>query len=385
MEAPMAEEPQDAKFDTSDLETTAAETPKAKRKRAEAKVEPAPKSSGAARPLPGVHERPKKGRKASSEGKLNATASGEIGVASDVEESLQELRDIQKARVQEEEEAEWETTIAAAKKRAAEEEEKANTVEIEAEPMSDAEREDLEWDKKIGEAKLREELKANREAPVSEDMRAAHENLDRKSDAEVDAEGYRRIGMKQVAEDASSKLYEIRKKKEAKEAAKKDIIAPSGFRASEEAWFKQGEEDEARQMAEARATIERGGKGELMVETTEDWAANVADAGKLLKGGDLSPRDFNLGDYEYLLKERIRIDTELEHAGWWQARKLRKDLEKIMKGGYQAPGSQGLSHYEGLLLQAKSGEGAMKADARDKAEKNRKPSFWERLRMDKGR
>ncbi|HTK59753.1 MAG TPA: hypothetical protein VL283_00965 [Candidatus Baltobacteraceae bacterium] len=389
MEAPMAEEPKESqKFDVSDLETTAAETPKAKRKKAAmTKVERTPAKPGKKKPLPGVatsdvadaldmvretaEESEWDAKIAEAKRKAAEEETSAVPAKSEVEESLKELRGIA-------EEREWERKIAEAKTKADEE---GQVIEFEAEPQSEAERKEEEEPY----AEISVEPGSEAEEMSEEDRalaayREAHPVL-------TDNEGYRKLGMKQQAEEALSKGYEARKKREAKEAAAKETVNARGFTDKEEAWFKKGEEDEARQMAEARATIERGGKGELMVENPEDYAANLADAAALVKKGELSSRDFSLADYEYLLKERIRIDQELEHAGWWKARQLRKDLAKIQKGGYGgASGSQGLDDYEKEIMAVKTGAGAARLDAAEKnAPAKKKPSFWERLRMDKGR
>ncbi len=377
----MAEGPLDSKFDTSDLGRAAAEAPKSKKKRSEPEAKPA--KTKAEHPLPGVHDRPKKARKAG--GAKSGASTHEEAPKSEVEESLAELRNIN-------EEREWEKAAAAAKKKIDEE---GQVIEFEAEPASQAELEDAEWEAKISAAKKRDaeqgeepyasyELAAPEdEAEASEDGRAlaaykeAHPVL-------TDAEGLRKLGLKAQAEEALSKGYEARLKREAKERAAKETAGPSGFTAKEDAWFKAGEDEEARQMAEARATIERGGKGELMVENPDDIEANVKAAADLMKKGDLSPRDFSVEDYAYLLKERVRIDKELEHAGWWKARGLRKELAQVLKGGYNgAP--NGLESYEKQVMDAKLGNGAMKRVEAEKSAPAKKPSFWERLRMSKGR
>lgn len=284
------------------------------------------------------------------------------------------------------------------------EEPEGEVIEMEAEPASAEEREEMEWQEKLEEAKKRDFLagaaafaKEQAEKPADADLSAAYDAAMEQSEEDralaaykeahptlSDNEGYRRLGMKQQAEEALSKGYEARKKREAKEAAAKEKVGASGFTEKEEAWFKAGEDEEARQMAEARATIERGGKGELMVENPDDVEANVKAAADLMKKGDLSPRDFSVEDYAYLLKERVRIDKELESAGWWKARGLRKELAQVLKGGYNgAP--NGLEGYEKQVMDAKLGSGAMKRAEAEKAAPAKKPSFWERLRMSKGR
>ena len=294
----MAEEPQDSKFDVSDLETTAAETPKAKRKRAELKAEPLPKPEGKGGHLPGVHERPKKGRKVSSEGKLNASVSGEIGGMSDVEQSLQELRDIEKARVREEEDVEWEAKIAETKK----------TIQ-EKEDLKTREREDAEWEAKIAESKKAadEQERAERIARMGARVDQAMEEEDRPK-----------------------------------------------FTEGEQAWFKQGEdekhvsalaakqhEEEGRKIEDVRRQISESydkKTRETILDTDQEVEAAAKQAEAMVASGRLNSEMFNAKDYRYLLVQQARIDNELETAGWWAARKLRSEMKEIRKelDGYES-------------------------------------------------
>ena len=308
---------------------------------------------------------------------------------SDVERSLSEVKSMAARRAREDKG--WDEKIAKAKSRLGEEKEVSDedivSSEDEEKDVAESDIIGSEDEPEYAEYSVAEQPKKDEEE-MDEEERAlaaykeAHPVL-------TDNEGYRKLGMKAQAEEALSKGYEARRKREAKEAAAKEKVGPDGFTEKEAAWFKGGEEEEASQMAEARATIERGGKGELVVEDAGDIAANVQEAAALFKQGDLSPRDFSVQDYEYLLKERVRIDKELEHAGWWQARKLRKELAQVQKGGYNgAP--NGLEDYEAQIMAAKQGNATARQVEKEQAAKAsgappKKPSFWQRLRMDKGR
>lgn len=286
----MAEEPQDSKFDVSDLETTAAETPKAKRKRAELKAEPLPKPEGKAGHLPGVHERPKKGRKVSSEGKLNASVSGEIGGKSEVEEALEMVRETA-------EESAWDAKIAESKKTIQEEEERQA-----------AGREDAEWEAKIAESK-------------------------KAADEQERAERIARMGAR------------VDQAMEEEERPK--------FTEGEQAWFKQGEdekhvsalaakqhEEEGRKIEDVRRQISESydkKTHETILDTDQEVEAAAKQAEAMVASGRLNSEMFNAKDYRYLLVQQARIDRELETAGWWAARKLRAEMKEVRKelDGYE--------------------------------------------------
>jgi len=442
-EAPMAEEPQNKhSFDLSDVEAEIAETKKSTKRRSKTPppIPEAAKKAHAkkriAAPVPPEARAKKSAKKdapvinrikpfvPSDEQKevanflhLREKAKQEAEAEdmtdqldpddSEVKEALESVRQTAEesawdAKIAEakgklaEEDAEWEAKIGEAKKKVADDELrkklpkippfKDNRVAAPPEGAEVPEYEEMTVESPDDEPYEEMTIEAAKdEEEMSEDERAlaayreAHPVL-------TDNEGLRKLGLKAQAEEALSKGYEARLKREAKEAAAKEPVEASGFTGKEAAWFKKGEEEEARQMAEARATIERGGKGELMIETPADIAGNVKEAGALLKAGDLNQREFSLQDYEYLLKERVRVDEELEHAGWWRARQLRKDLAKIQKGGYDgASGSQGLDDYEKQIMAAKSGNGAMRLAAKEQSAPEKKLSFWERLRLGKGR
>lgn len=203
------------------------------------------------------------------------------------------------------------------------------------------------------------------------------------------AEGDLRRGERDAREEASSRLYEARRKRETREAsAREEQAAAGGFTARDEAWFKAGEEADAQAIAATRAELERGGSPapRAVLESPKDIAAEVKKAETLLRQGDLDPRTFSLADYAYLLKERVRIDAELEHASWWQARKLRKELRQALTGGYGgASGSQGLDDYAKQVSDAQLGNGALRRNEAERAAPPKKPSFWERFRMGRGR
>ncbi len=349
----MAEAPNESrKFDVSDLETTAAETPKARKKRAEAKHEPLKiaKPVSTEDSLPGVHE--KKTRKRT--GKRSADLEAPSG-KSEVQEALDMVRETA-------EESEWDAKIAKAK--AALE----APVEVADEDVISAEEEPY--------AEISIEHAKDDDKELSEDERAlaayreAHPVL-------TDAEGYRKLGLKQQADEALSKGYEARKKREAKEAAAKEPLAPSGFTEKEEAWFKQGEEDDAKRMAEARATIERGGKAESLVETPDEVDANVRQAEAMIAKGELNPKMFDVNDFRYLLIEKTRLDRELEHAGWWAARKLRAELRETQKSLSDYEKQIGNVHRERHDERQDAAYAALKPGQKKAAD--RKSSLWSRI------
>ena len=343
-EAPKAEQPNDSsKFDLSDAETTAAEAPKAMHKRALT-----------APPIPAEALRPRKrAHKAPITPETGTVASGEI-VSKTEEESDYAEYSVKKTMPSHED---VRASLKADEMPVSEEMTDAYASIVEAEKMADDQRAEEAWKKAH---------------PVKSDSEAGIEMVRR---AELDA--------------LQSKAYEARLKRDAKEVSAKDSVGSSGFTAEEGDWIKKGEEAEARQMAEARATIERGGKGELMIEAPGDIDASVKEAAALFKSGDLSPRDLSVEDYAYLLKERVRIDEELERAGWWKARQLRKELSQILKGGYNgAP--NGLDGYEKQIMGARTGSiVAQRAEAGKSAKASGTPaknmSFWERFRLGKGR
>lgn len=302
-EAPMTEEPkQDSPFDLSDM-GTAPETPKAKRKRSEAKAEPLRiAGSGTETHLPGVHERkPRKrgGKVVSSEGKLNASAEGTIESSrtlpaseprkSEVEEALEMVRETA-------EESEWDAKIAEAKAKIADEE-------------------------------LRQKLPA---IPAYKDKRVAAppEGAEVPEYEEMTVEG-----------------------------------APKAYTTAEEAWFKKGEDPAHLKAVAERQEIEDLRKGiasydesakEVIIDTQEEIDAAVKRVEGMLKSGELHPDMFDIRDYEYLLTEQARIDRELESAGWWAARKLRRELNDARKN---------LADYERQIESVER----ERADARDKA------------------
>ena len=199
----------------------------------------------------------------------------------------------------------------------------------------------------------------------------------------------RHRGELEAREQASARLYEARRKRESREAAaKEEQAAQGGFTARDEAWFKAGKEADVQALAATRAELGRGGAPipRVVVESPGDIEANISQAAAMGHRGDLDPRDFSLADYGYLMKERVRLDAELEHAGWWQARKLRRELRQVMKGGYGgASGSQGLEDYEKQIRDVQMNDGALRRDAAEREAEPKKPSFWERLRFGRGR
>lgn len=311
----MAEEPKESSaFDVSDVEITSAETPKAKRKRSEAKLEivKSGKTEKAGIPLPGVHER--KTRKHASkkpigsEGQLRASAAGEIvndeslpmaaPEKSEVEEALEMVRETA-------EESAWDAKIAEAKGKIAAEE--------------------GEWEAKIAEAKAK----------------AADEEL-RKKLPKIPAYKDKRVAA--PPEGAEVPEYE-------------EMTVEGGpakpFTETEEAWFKQGEDEKHVAAQAAKQHEEEGAKIEdvrrqiaetydakehaTILDTDAEIDAAVKQAEAMVAGNEINPQLFNANDYRYLLVEQARIDKELEHAGWWKARKLHAELRETRKqlGDYE--------------------------------------------------
>ena len=301
----MAEEPRESsKFDVSDLETTSPETPKAKRKAGETKLESVKvvkPAAGSEASLPGVHERKPRKRavrkSVSSEGRMNASVAGEIDLTpaapakSEVEEALDIVRETA-------EESAWDAKIAEAKKNIQEEEDaKAKAGE------------EAEWDAKIAEAK-----KGAEDDERARRIAAMGERVDRA-----------------MAEEEKPKFSE-----------------------SEEAWFKQGEdeghvaaqaamqhEEEGRKIADVRRQIAEtydATRRETVLDTDEDVDAAAKQAEAMVASGRLNGEMFNAKDYRYLLVQQARIDKELETAGWWAARKLRSEMKEIRKelDGYES-------------------------------------------------
>jgi len=288
----MAEAPKELPaFDISDIEITAAETPKAKRKRATKaesalKSVPAAKSGAEAVRLPGVHEtrKPKRGKKAvSSEGKLSASASGEIVTeaplapeATEVEEALADVR-----------------------------------------RMS----EESAWDAKIAEAKGRIEAE-EREKRIAE----MGDRVDRAMEAEDEVELTTR------SQRAAEMGDRVDRAMEAEDAM--------GLSDAEQEWFKKGDDKsyikeaaEKQEMEDLRkgiATYDERAK-ETILDTQGEIDATVRQAEEMLKKDELHPDVFDIRDYEYLLTEQARLDRELETAGWWAARKLRGELKDVRK------------------------------------------------------
>lgn len=311
----MAEEPKaSSAFDVSDVEITSAETPKSKRKRSEARLEVVktgkPETAGAR--LPGVHERKSRKRAAkapiSSEGKLNASAAGEIATGEDLPQAAPEKSEVEEALQMVRETAEesaWDAKIDEAKGKIAAEE--------------------AEWEAKISETKAKirgEELRAKLpKIPAYKDKRVAAPPVGAEVPEyeEMTVEG-----------------------------------APKAFTEKEEAWFKQGE-DEKHVAAQAAKQHEEEGhkiedvrrriaetyddtKRETVLDSDEDVDAAAKQAEAMVASGRLNAEMFNAKDYRYLLLQQARIDKELETAGWWAARKLRSEMKEVRKEleGYES-------------------------------------------------
>ena len=164
------------------------------------------------------------------------------------------------------------------------------------------------------------------------------------------------------------------------------------FKETEEAWFKQGEDEsyvknlaEKQQIAdrqkesEVRASLKETydqGAHDTIIDTDEEVEAAAKQAEAMVASGELDPKLFKTTDYRYLLIEKARIDRELETAGWWQARKLRAELKYTQKelGDYEeqlnGAGSERVGRRDPDAM-------TVKEKAAVKAEK--KPGFFARL------
>ena len=49
----------------------------------------------------------------------------------------------------------------------------------------------------------------------------------------------------------------------------------------------------------------------------------------MIASGRLNKELFNVDMYRGLLEKKARIDADLEVAGWWKARQLRKELKEV--------------------------------------------------------
>lgn len=326
----MPEEPkQDSPFDLSDMETTAAETPKAKRKRAGAAAEPLRVvGSGASEShLPGVHEpKPRKrGKVVSSEGKLNASAAGTISPAekpakSEVEEALDTVHEMA-------EESAWDAKIAEAKAGIA--------------------AEDAEWEAKIAEAKGKLAAEdAEREAKIAEvrSKIAADEQAARLANApkippskyggvmpppkDAEVPDYEEMTVETAPKGKKMRIPAIPPESEESKRAHAERMAEE----QESAWMKQGNDPAELQAIESRnqgEVLYDEGRREVIIDDQETIDAAVGRAEGMLKSGELNMDFFDIRDYEYLLTEQARLDRERETLGYWAARKVLKELGEV--------------------------------------------------------
>lgn len=131
------------------------------------------------------------------------------------------------------------------------------------------------------------------------------------------------------------------------------VEAAPKFEEKEEAWFKQGEDPEHIKAMASKQHEEEGQKiddvrrqiaetyddknRETILDTDEELDAAAKQAQAMIDAGDLDPETFNAKDYRYLLLEQARLDKELEHAGWWKARKLHAEMRETRRqlDGYE--------------------------------------------------
>lgn len=157
----------------------------------------------------------------------------------------------------------------------------------------------------------------------------------------------------------------------AMEKAVDDLTAPEEpFNEQEQAWFKKGEEEE-RQIAAAREEISHVSH-EPIIETPGEIEANVKEAREMIARGELDPKEFDLNDYTYLLNEKVQLDSDLEVAGWWKARELRKKLKENATGGQQM---RGLDYYERQIRDVHRERGYERDQAAKAAIPEQKPAM----------
>jgi hypothetical protein len=94
-------------------------------------------------------------------------------------------------------------------------------------------------------------------------------------------------------------------------------------------WFGKTE-DEDRQLAEARATIEGSGRPDSLAATPDEIGGEIAVAYDMIGKHELDARDFDVVAYEKLVREKARLDHALEDAGWLAARRLRSELKETL-------------------------------------------------------
>jgi hypothetical protein len=169
----------------------------------------------------------------------------------------------------------------------------------------------------------------------------------------TEEEGAEILRQREAEEERASKEFFEKRKASAKPMDKLDdaIWFGEGERMSKEA------EAEQEKIAALRKEIKGEPKKEVIIETPQEIAAAVARVQKMIDAKDINPELFDakaVKDYKYQLEQKTRLDDELEHAGWWTARKLRKELREVQKN---------LQPYEEMIEQAES----WKAEERQKA------------------